>query len=627
MSQEQFKNPKLIVGEPTVEEITVLPAEQTSNESLSPGQVVLGQYEVIKKLGEGGMSEVFRCRHLGLNQMVALKILHVVRAGSENSLRRFNQEAKATYKLNHPNIIRMLEFRDTAEGAPCIVMEYIDGKPLNELILTEGTLDFASFVRIFSQVCDGLEYAHENGVIHRDLKPSNLMIKRGINNEKDEVKIVDFGIAKVIELGQNQQLTQTGDVFGSPLYMSPEQCKGMPPDRRSDLYSLGCTMFEALTGVPPFRGQTQVQTLFMHVERPVPPLRLQKSGSATTAAAIERIVQKLMSKDPSQRFQNAIEVKKALLASLSDGAGDSSDSRKFAPLAAAVGAAIIGIAIVSLFLFRLPSPIGTTSKESTPAPNSVPASAPITAPAIATTESTVNQGQIAVQVQRLYREGIQLETAGKFTEALIPLSSGYQLSRQLSLDDINRREISVAYCAAAFQYGGDAEKAGLMPILAEVEPYMDKAPRMQNIHQSNVYGWHGVLTFYSGDYKKCLSLMEKAASLADDSHQKSQWLSWEGNCWASLGQLNKATHCYDQAEQVLDPHNLAEICALRTSRANMFLQHGQKAAAVKWLKAAKALADGGGVDPSSGQYMQLAQLLQRQNLPPITLKPAQKLHK
>jgi serine/threonine protein kinase len=283
--------------------------------ALQLGRVLGGRYQLLEVLGEGGMSAVFLSRHRELDQLVAIKVLRFDRSAGDDSLKRFLQEAKATFQLNHPNLIRLLDFSSGEEDLPYLVMEYVSGKTLAELLRERGRLEVQEFVDIFSQVCDGLSYAHSRGIIHRDLKPSNIMLATEMDGTQI-VKIVDFGIAKMTHSDNEQHLTKTGEIFGSPFYMSPEQCRGLSPDHRSDLYSIGCAMFECLSGSVPYCGENSIRTLFMHIEEPIPTLKLPNYKSFAVARALEQVTERLLQKDPGNRFQSASEVKKSLLACL-----------------------------------------------------------------------------------------------------------------------------------------------------------------------------------------------------------------------------------------------------------------------------------------------------------------------
>lgn len=204
---------------------------------LAPDSILLDRYKVLGLLGKGGMGSVFHVRHIHLKSEFALKVLN--RQADDTSWRRFENEAKAANRLDHPNLIKVHDSGLLPDGEPFFIMEMVKGETLSEIINKQGRLPLASVLKIFIQVGFALSYAHECGVIHRDLKPSNIMIvKEQEGSLITSVKVVDLGIAKLTGIDElNQQtLTRTGEIFGSPLYMSPEQCIGSTVDHRTDLY-------------------------------------------------------------------------------------------------------------------------------------------------------------------------------------------------------------------------------------------------------------------------------------------------------------------------------------------------------------------------------------------------------
>ncbi len=299
-------------------EITVCPNDGTvliSNTDLE-GKLS-NQYEFLAEIGSGGMGVIYKARHLALNQTVAIKMLHTNRL-DEVSVRRFQQEAKAVTALDHPSIVRVRDFGVTESGQPHMVLDYIEGNTLAKEIEKNAGLSVAESLEIFIQACDALEHAHIRGVLHRDLKPSNIMLVHRVALPP-LVKIVDFGIAKIADPGYDtagMNLTQTGEVFGSPLYMSPEQASGTKLDRRSDIYSFGCVMYETLTGAPPFVGGSSIETIFRQLNDPASSLREGSLGKEFPEN-IEEIVAKALEKDPEKRFQSMGELKHALLNSKS----------------------------------------------------------------------------------------------------------------------------------------------------------------------------------------------------------------------------------------------------------------------------------------------------------------------
>ncbi len=228
------------------------------------------------------------------------------------SQERFKSEARAAMNLRHERLMAVSDYGLTASGQPFLVMEFVQGKGLDALLDEQKCLKTEEFFDIFQQVCDGLAHVHEKGVVHRDIKPSNIMLTK-TNHDKWLVHIVDFGIAKVLPTGQGavQHLTQTGEVFGSPLYMSPEQCKGRAVDARSDIYSLGCVMFESLTGSPPHQGESAIETLMMHLNQKAPRLA-ERRAEFVDDAELEKIVACSLSAAPDLRYQTMNHLKEDL---------------------------------------------------------------------------------------------------------------------------------------------------------------------------------------------------------------------------------------------------------------------------------------------------------------------------
>ncbi|MBA3993102.1 MAG: hypothetical protein C0469_06195, partial [Cyanobacteria bacterium DS2.3.42] len=272
---------------------------------LNTDSVILERYKVLGMLGKGGMGSVFHVKHLHLQSEFALKVLN--RQADATSWRRFENEAKAASRLDHPNLIKVHDSGLLPDGQPFFIMEMVNGETLADMIKKNGRLPLLNTLKIFIQVGFALAYAHENGVIHRDLKPSNIMIAKGHDGSLiSSVKVVDLGIAKLTGIDEfNQQtLTRTGEIFGSPLYMSPEQCTGITVDNRSDLYSLGCSMYEALTGAPPMMGENALSTMMKHqMEKP---LSLKEASMGINfPAEVETLIAKLLEKDPEKRYSNA----------------------------------------------------------------------------------------------------------------------------------------------------------------------------------------------------------------------------------------------------------------------------------------------------------------------------------
>ncbi len=260
-----------------------------------------GRYKVRKKLGEGGKGIVFKAEDTRLGRTVAIKVIKGEGLDQE-SFARFEQEAKATAGLSHPNIAAIYDIGQEGESH-YLILEFVDGPNLGDLIRSQpdARCDAATTLRIGSQVCQALEYAHSHSILHRDIKPENVMI-----TSAGLPKLMDFGLARALG-GPN--LTQRGVIIGTPAYLPPEQALGKRSDARSDLYSLGCVLYEMVTGKPPFHGDEPVKVIFSHInDLPMMPRKL----AVETPLALEQIILKLLSKDPDQRYQSASELCQAL---------------------------------------------------------------------------------------------------------------------------------------------------------------------------------------------------------------------------------------------------------------------------------------------------------------------------
>lgn len=272
-------------------------SDPTSSSSNLIGKTIGGHYQIISLIGEGAMGAVYKAMDLLLDRTVALKIISPERRIDSKAIQRFQQEAKAIASLNHRNIVQTYEFGISEDDLPYLAMEYMEGETLAHLVSKSGKQTVEDAIAIITQVGQGLLHAHDCGVIHRDLKPENIVLSKSSEGEI-VVKILDFGIAKITNAEDGQKLTQTGEVFGSPLYMSPEQCHGKKLDHRSDIYSLACVFYELLTASPPFRGDSVLETLMHHIQTPVPDIPKEIAPSA-----INEVLQKALAKEPEARFQ------------------------------------------------------------------------------------------------------------------------------------------------------------------------------------------------------------------------------------------------------------------------------------------------------------------------------------
>jgi serine/threonine protein kinase len=263
----------------------------------------IGQYRILDVVGGGGMGIVFRARQEMVDRDVALKLLPPELAHDEINSKRLEREAKALAKLNHPNIVTTYDFGLTQHGQAYLVMELVDGESLKELLLREGRMDLNRAVRIFIQMADAMRFAHQNGIIHRDLKPHNVMIAQAPS--ADFVKVLDFGIAR---LADSQKLTRVGEIIGSPLYMSPEQCLSEPVDHRTDIYALGVLMYVCLTGHVPFKGDTLYETVERKCTMP-PPRFADIVPELDIPNFLEELIRHCLAVEKEDRFQTMDEVK------------------------------------------------------------------------------------------------------------------------------------------------------------------------------------------------------------------------------------------------------------------------------------------------------------------------------
>ena len=268
------------------------------------------QYEILEEVSAGGMGKIYRGLHKRTGARLAIKVMHSHLSHNEKNLLRFEQEARTATTLQHPNIVVVYDFGITPGQIPYLVMEWIDGTNLDPVVRRGGPLSVDRFIHIFGQCASALGLAHSKGVIHRDIKPSNIILFN-TPERPDFVKIVDFGIAKVLDDSDDISLTRTGDILGSPQFMSPEQCQGEPMDPRSDIYSLGCVMYEALVGQPPFSGENAVQLMYKHVhEIPKQPRTIK--SDLQMADILEPILFRCLQKDPNKRFNSMSELESEL---------------------------------------------------------------------------------------------------------------------------------------------------------------------------------------------------------------------------------------------------------------------------------------------------------------------------
>lgn len=273
---------------------------------ISKGQKINDRYEIIRSIGEGGMANVYLGYDEILGRNVAIKVLRGDLSNDEKFVRRFQREALSASSLSHPNIVEMYDVGED-NGLYYIVMEYIEGKTLKQLLKKRGNLTLSEAIDIMVQLTDGMAHAHEAYIIHRDLKPQNIMIE-----DDGQIKITDFGIAMALN---STQLTQTNSVMGSVHYLPPEQASGKGSTTKSDIYSMGIIFYELLTGKLPFRGENAVEIALKQMRDPIPSL---KEDNSSIPQSIENIILKAAAKNPKNRYDSAKEMHDDLLTALDD---------------------------------------------------------------------------------------------------------------------------------------------------------------------------------------------------------------------------------------------------------------------------------------------------------------------
>ncbi|MFO0550155.1 MAG: protein kinase [Polyangiaceae bacterium] len=275
--------------------------------------ILNGQFLIEQKIGSGGMGAVYRAAQPAMNRVVAVKILHPKLANRKDLVSRFRREARAMSHLTHPNTVKVFLYGELEDGSLYIVMEYLEGRNLNQVVRREGPLPVERAIPVLVQVCGALHEAHSQGIIHRDLKPENIFLSTN-GGLKDFAKVLDFGLAKVTERELRPgsiMLTQEGMVFGTPEFMSPEQAQGKKLDPRSDIYSLATILYEVLTGKLPFEAKTPMEYIQLHVTKP--PITLdERIPGKRFPPGLSDVVMRALQKKPEDRYTTAIDLADAL---------------------------------------------------------------------------------------------------------------------------------------------------------------------------------------------------------------------------------------------------------------------------------------------------------------------------
>ena len=291
--------------------------EKAKNQPIHPDiavaiHVLGNRYRDIEQIGAGAMGLVFKATDKTLDRNVALKLLHPDFLPNADGLTRFKREAQNVARLSHPNIVTIYDFGVTPNSVPYLVMEYLNGSSLEDVLVRERQIHPKQALKIFKQVCESLVHAHGKGIIHRDIKPSNMMFQM-IDPNLYVIKLLDFGISKWLQQPNEdgKDITRSGEVFGSPLYMSPEQSLGLPVDHRSDIFSIGYIFYECVTGIKLFLGDNDLDTMHKRtIEQPLPFAVVRPD--LNLPRSLESVVMKALSMQPKDRFQTATELRWAL---------------------------------------------------------------------------------------------------------------------------------------------------------------------------------------------------------------------------------------------------------------------------------------------------------------------------
>jgi serine/threonine protein kinase len=282
-------------------------AEDEHLDTQRVGQLVDDRYRILGVIGRGGMGTVYKAEHVAIRRVVAVKLLHASLARVPEVSRRFEREAFAIGRIEHPNCVNVSDFGRLPDGSLYLVMEYLEGRALSDELTVKGRIPPARTLHILKHVLRGLGHAHANEIVHRDVKPENVILVE-YDGDPDFAKILDFGIAKLVgsaaQAGGSDKLTQAGMAFGTPIYMSPEQALGQPIDGRADLYAASVMAYEMITGVPPFQSEDKIEVMSMHASRPLPTMAEVAPG-IQVPEVVERLLQRGLAKRAVERFPHA----------------------------------------------------------------------------------------------------------------------------------------------------------------------------------------------------------------------------------------------------------------------------------------------------------------------------------
>lgn len=273
------------------------------------GAVLDDRFDILGIVSSGGAGDVLKVRHREMDKIFAAKVMRSASKPKPASLKRFKREAQILCKLQHPNIVAVHSFGMDDRFGPYLIMDLLEGVPLSTVVRTEGPMPLTRASKFFIEICEGMSSAHRLGIVHRDIKPSNVMVVG--EGEKQHAVIIDFGAGKLLASEEEQKLTGTSAMLGTPMYMSPEQCMSKPVDKRSDVYAMGCLMYEVLTGKPPFNGQSAFDVMSKHLnDVPTPPSVANPSVRIPTQ--LDQVITMSLRKNPEDRFDTFSKIKEAI---------------------------------------------------------------------------------------------------------------------------------------------------------------------------------------------------------------------------------------------------------------------------------------------------------------------------
>ncbi|MDB4892413.1 MAG: hypothetical protein JWL61_4268, partial [Gemmatimonadetes bacterium] len=337
------------------------------------GSIIAERYHVIKKLGEGGMGQVYLAEHVKMGRKSAVKVMNPGMVNDADAISRFNREAANASRINHPNVAGIYDFGETSEGLIYLAMEFIEGESLTSLVEKSGALPPIRAAKIAQQAAAGLQVAHDMGIVHRDLKPDNIMIAKN-RDGSDCVKVVDFGIAKAAG-AENQKVTKTGLVVGTPEYMSPEQLSGDKLDGRSDVYSLALVAFNMFTGKLPFPSETAQESMIMRLTDEPKTLR-DMNPNVIWPTAIEGVMKRALQRKAGERYQKAEEFGNSLMSAV-----ESMPKQQQADMTMVMNTAAATAMLQPPPATRVDPNASLAARRSQAAPGALPAPAAVIAPA------------------------------------------------------------------------------------------------------------------------------------------------------------------------------------------------------------------------------------------------------